>query len=227
MQALFRNLETHLSRRKRILFKTQHRDGASKRQFNLAGSFKVGTGSTQPGHLAHVKNGKANFIKHPFKNTGVFIEKVVSQYKRGYIKKAQKKAHRLASYIFQKIDPELSIFKSVCKNHTLSCNEVPNKPTTCLWRRRRPERIFYIMFDGARLCRIGDLARPPTLEAGFEDGCLKFPAQGLWFASGWPRVDVDSNQEGSTWAQHPVHLSKSRCWVLDVIQIVHGSHNIE
>eukprot|EP00930_Biecheleria_cincta_P084807 TRINITY_DN74245_c0_g1_i1.p1 TRINITY_DN74245_c0_g1~~TRINITY_DN74245_c0_g1_i1.p1 ORF type:complete len:479 (-),score=59.79 TRINITY_DN74245_c0_g1_i1:348-1682(-) len=92
----------HLNRSQ--LFRQQHRD---KRQLKLkwAGSFKVGSGSTQPGHLWHVYKGRPGFVRHNMqsKNTGVFIQGVNSQKALTF---EQKKAYTLATAIIEQIDPD-------------------------------------------------------------------------------------------------------------------------
>lgn len=70
MQNLMQQLHAHLSNNKRLLFRVQHRD-KSKRKLSWKGSFTIGRGSTQPGHIKLI--GKyPGFLKHNFKNTGVY-----------------------------------------------------------------------------------------------------------------------------------------------------------
>ena len=102
---LMKRLRKHLQRNP-TLFRTQHRDGKHNRQFRLSGSFKVGTGSTQAGHLQFARRGSPNHIQHNFRNTGVFVERVKSQRARKFISAAKYKAYRLAMKIFKGVDRE-------------------------------------------------------------------------------------------------------------------------
>ena len=51
MRKLTNLLKYRLICNKIELFRLQHRDGKKKRIFSPSGSFKIGVGSTQPGHL--------------------------------------------------------------------------------------------------------------------------------------------------------------------------------
>ena len=97
LRPLLSALRRHLVANRERLFKKQHR---SKKKFTFKGSFKVGVGSTQPGHLQHLE--KPGFIKHPFKNTGVFVRPVAQQ-KRS---EAERGAYELASRVLRAIDPD-------------------------------------------------------------------------------------------------------------------------
>ena len=101
-----RKLTNLLQANKVELFRLQHRDGKKKRRFSLRGSFKIGVGSTQPGHLKLARKGIKDFIKHPFKNTGVFVRSVKEQFEKKSISKKQFEAYNLAKEILEIIDPK-------------------------------------------------------------------------------------------------------------------------
>lgn len=96
-------LERYLQRHARTLFKKQHRDSKHKNHFSLAGSFKVGTGSTQVGNQQHITKGRPGFVPHNFKNTTVYVKPVPEQ---GGPTHEQKKVYRKAMRILRLIDPE-------------------------------------------------------------------------------------------------------------------------
>ena len=99
---LSEDLERLLSRHRATLFKKQHRDGRLRRRFHTAGSFKVGTGSTNAGHLAHVRAGNPHFVRHPFRNTGVNVRPVREQTK---LSPTQRAVYELARAILERVDP--------------------------------------------------------------------------------------------------------------------------
>lgn len=101
-QADLVELETHLHQNRALLFTNQHRDKKNKRTFANAGSFKVGVGSTNPGHIVQVRKGNPDFAKHPFKNTGVNVKPVAEQ---PGLSDAKKKAYDLAAGLIEKVDP--------------------------------------------------------------------------------------------------------------------------
>lgn len=79
----------------------QHRDKRFRRVLSLRSSFKVGTGSTQIGHLPLVARGVDGFVRHQFRNTGVCVKPVHSQ----RISKKHKRVYDLAAAIVQLVDP--------------------------------------------------------------------------------------------------------------------------
>ena len=102
---LCRRLERHLKKHKKTLFTKQHRD-KNKLKLSLRGSFKVGNASCQPGHIQFV-NKIPYFIKHNFKNTGVWIKPVKVQ--RADDRKFTKEMHtayKLALKIMKLVDPD-------------------------------------------------------------------------------------------------------------------------
>lgn len=103
---LVRKLNAHLAKNKDVLFKSQHRDRA-KRKLSWQGSFTVGRGSTQPGHIRCI--GKhPGFVKHNFRNTGVYNLPIGKQYvKWRKIDRIPKLiAYHYAREIIKKVDPE-------------------------------------------------------------------------------------------------------------------------
>ena len=110
IRKLMTRLFKHLSKNKKVLFKAQHRDAKHKNQFSLRGSFKVGSGSTANEHMQHVRRNNRNFVKHNYKNAGVYIESVEAQVTNKKINEDQYRAYRLATLIFKKvlkrIDPD-------------------------------------------------------------------------------------------------------------------------
>ena len=57
--------------------------------FSVAGSFKVGEGSTHNGLLKHVNDGVPGFVRHPTQNTGVCVTPVDTQLARKTITQLQ------------------------------------------------------------------------------------------------------------------------------------------
>ena len=106
IQQRMERLRTFLEENKTELFKKQHRDSKSKRTFRLRGSFKVGVGSTQPGNKQYIGKSNSNHLKHPFRNTAVYIESIPSQLMNGKISAVQYRAYKLARKIFKMVDPE-------------------------------------------------------------------------------------------------------------------------
>ena len=92
-------LERFLYEHKDVLFKKQHRDGRKRKNFSLAGSFKIGLGSTQPGNLKHI--GKPGFVRHNFMNTAAYVRPVEDQ----KVPALWKKAYRKAMRVLRGIDP--------------------------------------------------------------------------------------------------------------------------
>jgi hypothetical protein len=111
-------LTRQLYRNKEALFQKQHRD-AKKKTFSLAGSFKVGVGSTQVGNKQHVSKGKKGFIMHPFKNTAVFLTLVDDQ----KLSKTQKSIHRKSMRIIKKVDPEYAAGETIVQVACMSSPE--------------------------------------------------------------------------------------------------------
>lgn len=99
------DLEKHLQKHKIPLFKKQHRDGKKKAKFSLRGSFKVGNGSCNPGHMKYV-NKKPYFKKHTFKKVGVFTKPPDVQLAHKKITQIKYIAYKLAREIIQKVDPD-------------------------------------------------------------------------------------------------------------------------
>ena len=95
-------LQRHLDAHKATLFAKQHRDGKRRRKFDLGGSFKVGLGSTQPGHLRHLANEQPGFKRHNFKNTAVYVKPVHEQ----KLTREAKRAYEMASDILNMVDPD-------------------------------------------------------------------------------------------------------------------------
>jgi hypothetical protein len=93
-------MRQHLEKHKGTLFAKQHRDGKRKNKFDLQGSFKIGLGSTQPGHLQHL--GKPGFVRHNFKNTAAFVKPVHEQ----ELPYEQRHAYQMASDILNMVDPD-------------------------------------------------------------------------------------------------------------------------
>ena len=97
-------LQRYLSLHRKKLFKNaQHRDAASKKTFSLVSSFKIGVGSTQPGHIAFVRRGMKGFVKHPTKEIGVRITPVAEQKE---LSVEQKELYRLAADLLAEIDAD-------------------------------------------------------------------------------------------------------------------------
>ena len=101
---LVRDLENYLFTHRDKLFRTQHRDGKKKRKFSLKGSFKLGTGSTNPGNLQHVQKKPHHFVRHQFRNTAAYVAPVKDQKKS----RVKKEAYRLASEIILRLDPDFA-----------------------------------------------------------------------------------------------------------------------
>lgn len=72
--------------------------------FSVAGSFKVGEGSTHNGLLKHVKDGVPGFVRHPTQNTGVCLTPVDTQLARKTITPLQYRLYQLAKTVLEKVD---------------------------------------------------------------------------------------------------------------------------
>lgn len=106
LDGLKQRLLTHLEQNRASLFVTQHR---STNSFALAGSFKVGTGSTNPGFMKHLRDGLPGFVAKQCKNGGTtahYVTPVEVQLAQSKISRAQWIAYQLASQIIQKVDPD-------------------------------------------------------------------------------------------------------------------------
>ena len=105
VEELVEELERYLKLHLKKLFTKQHRDGKNKLKFSLAGSFKVGTGSTQVGNLQHVTKGTPGFVRHNIhgRNTAAFIRPVREQ---SGLSQEHRLVHGLAMYIIKMVDPE-------------------------------------------------------------------------------------------------------------------------
>ena len=106
MQDLIKQLHAHLARNKQLLFRVQHRD-KSKRKLSWKGSFTIGRGSTQPGHIKYIDK-YPGFLKHNFKNTGVYNEPIQDQYAKW---SKQQRLPKIRAYLFayeilKTIDPD-------------------------------------------------------------------------------------------------------------------------
>ena len=99
--ALIANLKHLIVTHGEAFFKRQKRD-LKKKKLSFSGSCHIGVGTTQVGHLNHVKMGRRGFIRHPFKNTGVYVEPVEAQHvKVPFLKEA----YYLSRDVMRQIDP--------------------------------------------------------------------------------------------------------------------------
>ena len=134
---LIAQLESHLVQHSSVLFDAQHRDAKNMKDFNVKGSWALGVGSNSHFNLGRVGQAGQPFIKHPYRNTAVWLKPVDEQVKKLRVDERQPraKAYELAEQILRIADPDMAAHAHITQfalidseDHYVSAPDAVSRP---------------------------------------------------------------------------------------------------